>query len=138
MLKGIKGAVKLLNALEPKNREKVLEIIAKQDPAMAETLKENLLSLEDLTKLSLSMLVEFTKSIDLKDLGLALRIADEETKKHILSQVSKGMREDIEVGLLGKPVPLSKAQEAQQKILNQLRKKLENGEIVMGKDEEIV
>ncbi|MFZ8933007.1 MAG: FliG C-terminal domain-containing protein [Bacteriovoracaceae bacterium] len=138
MLKGIKGAIKVLNALDPMQRDKVLEIITAQDSILAEELKKNLVSLDDITQITVPMLVDFTREISLKDLGLALRVAQEETKDFILENVSASMKEEIEEGLLGKPVPLKDALIALEKVMIVFREKVEKGDIVLGDTDTII
>ncbi|MDH5582173.1 MAG: hypothetical protein OEY33_09740 [Bdellovibrionales bacterium] len=138
MLKGIKGAVKVLNSLDPEQRDRVLEIIKNQDPSLAEELKNNLVSLDDIIHLTVPMLVDFTRNISLKDLGLALRLAKEETKEFIFSNVSQSMKEEIEEGLLGRPVPLKEALAALNKVMIVFRDKIERGEIVLEGDIKII
>ena|SRR5210317_1397804 len=138
MLKGIKGAVKVLNSLDPEQRDRVLEIIKNQDPSLAEELKNNLVSLDDIIHLTVPMLVDFTRNISLKDLGLALRLAKEETKEFIFSNVSQIMKEEIEEGLLGRPVPLKEALAALNKVMIVFRDKIERGEIVLEGDIKII
>lgn len=131
MLKGIKGALKVLNSVDPEKREEVLRQLALKDPSLAEELRKKLISFEDIQKMSVKMLVEFTKEISLKDLGLGLRAASEELKSFILDNVSKSMQEEINFMLKGKPQPVSKVLEAQEKILRVFRNKVESGEIVL-------
>lgn len=131
---GLKEAAKLLSGLEYENRINVLEIIAKQDPVMAELLKKSMVDFEDLKALTPSMFMDFFKEIPLEKMGLALRIADPELKQHVLSNVSKGMREEMEEVLNGPPRKLSEVTQAVDEILEVTRKMIEKGKIVINKD----
>ena len=94
-----------------------MEIIAKQDPDMAELLQKNMVLMEDLVLLTVKMIQELLREIKLSDLGLALRIASPELKEHFLNNVSKSMKEEILDVLNGPPQPVSKVQDAAEKIL---------------------
>lgn len=135
---GPKEAAKMLQALGASERRKILEQIAQQDPAMAETLKSMMVSLEDLQHLTVKMLQELLKEVSLKDLGLALRLASEELRIKILSQVSKGMKAELEDSLKGAPRPVSEVQQAEQRVMEVVRRKWERGEIILKDDDTLV
>ena len=75
------------------------------------------------------MLVELLREVQLSDLALALRMGSEELRHFILSNVSKSMREEIEEVLIGKPQPVSKVEEAMEKVMVVVRKKADRGEL---------
>lgn len=131
---GIKAAAKLLSGLDHDNRLKVLEIIARQDPQMADVLRKNLIVLDDLLFLTPKMILELTRETTTKDMGLALRISTPKLKTHVLSNLPKLMREEIEEILLGPPQAVSKVQESTERVLDIVRKKAERGEIIIRKE----
>jgi flagellar motor switch protein FliG len=134
MLKGIKGALKVLESLDPESRERILSTISEKDPVLAEELTNRLVTLEDLRYLTVKMLVDLTREINLSDLGLALRASSDELKNFILSNVSSSMNDEINQVLKGSPQAVSKVFEAQEKILKILKIKMERGEIVLDKN----
>ena len=131
---GVKGAAKLLAGLEPVSRQRLFEELIKKDPKIVEILKKNMVSMEDLILLTVKMIQELTREIQMKDLGMALRTEKEDLRDHFLNNVSKRMKEEVEEVLNGSPQPLAKVQEAQEKILSLIRAKIEKGEIVLSKD----
>jgi flagellar motor switch protein FliG len=134
---GVEEAAKLLSGL-PRDRQKVvLDLIAKQDPAMAKKLESLVVSIEDLRFLTPSMMMDLFKEISMDDLGKALRVGSEELKKHILSNVSSGMKDDIEQILLGPPILVSAVEEASDKIMKVVKRMSDEGTLVL-KDSEIV
>ncbi len=133
---GIEEAAKMLAGLDRKGRENVLEIIAKKDPEMAKSLRKNMVTLEDLRYLTVKMLQELLRDIDINDLALALRISSDELKAHILQNVSSSLRKDIEDVLLGPPQSVSNVDEATDKIMEVVLKKIDNGELIINKDGE--
>lgn len=131
---GVKEAAKLLSGLDHDNRLKVLEIIAKQDPQMAELLRKNLVVLEDLLLLTPRMVLELTQEVGAKDMGLALRISTQKLKGHILSNLPKLLRAEIEEILLGPPQAVNKVQESTERVLQIVRFKIEKGELILNKN----
>jgi flagellar motor switch protein FliG len=131
---GLKEAARMLSGLGPEEREKVLEIIAKKDPAMAERLRKNMVTLEDLKFLTVKMIQELLREIDIQDFALTLRIASPELRDHILSNVSSSMRSDIEQVLLGPPQSVSKVQEKTEEVLKIVREKMDRGELIINRN----
>lgn len=131
---GVKEAAKLLAGLSKAAREKVLEIISKKDPRMAESLHKSMYTFEDLKFLTPLMVIELMRSIKISDMGLALRIASPALKEHIMKNSPRGMRQEMEEVLLGPLKLASHVEEAQEKIMNLVREKIDNGEIVINKD----
>jgi len=131
---GIKAAAKLLSGLDHDHRKKILEIISKQDPRMAEVLEKNLIELEDLLFLTPTMVLELVKEVTAKEMGLALRISTPKLKNHILTNLPKMLRAEVEEVLLGPPQSVNKVQEISEKILEIVRKKVERGEIIIRKE----
>lgn len=134
MLKGIKGALKVLESLDPESRERILTTISEKDPVLAEELKNRLVTLEDLKFLTIKMLVDLTREINLSDLGLALRASSDELKSFILDNISSSMKDEVNQVLKGPPQSVSKVFEAQEKILKILKIKMERGEIILDKN----
>lgn len=133
---GVEEAAKMLAGLDREGRENVLEIIAKKDPQMAENLRKNMVTLEDLKYLTVKMIQELLRDIDISDLALALRISSPELKSHILDNVSSSIRKDIEDVLLGKPQSVSTVNEAADKVMTVVLRKIDKGELVINKDGE--
>ena len=135
---GVKEAAKMLMGLGGEARKNLLEEIQKRDPKMAEQLKSNLVSIEDIQFLTPGMLVALLREVDMELFGVALRTVDQDIVDKILNQLSTNMRLEINEGRKGKPMPVSKVEEAQEKVLEILKKKIEQGHIVIDKDEKLV
>lgn len=131
---GVKEAAKMLAGLSRSAREKVLEIISKKDPKMAETLHKSMYTFDDLQYLTPMMLIELLRSVKMSDMGLALRISSNELKDHIMKNTPRGMRQEIEELLLGPPQLASKVEEAQERIMIVVREKIDKGQLIINKD----
>lgn len=131
---GVKEAAKMLQGLGPQAAQKLLSQIRQTDPAMAQELEKNLISMSDLQYLTPSMLVGLLRDISLETFGLALRTVDASIVEKLLSMTSTGIRLDIEDGLKGALRPVSDVEKAQAQVLEVVRKKLELGQIVLDPD----
>lgn len=131
---GVREAAKMLAGLSKAAREKVLEIISKKDPKMAESLHKSMYEFSDLQFLTPLMIIELMRSIKVADMGLALRIASPALKDHIMKNSPRGMRQEMEEILTGPLKLASHVEEAQEKIMNVVREKIDKGEIIINKD----
>ncbi|MEA9356310.1 FliG C-terminal domain-containing protein [Bacteriovorax sp. PP10] len=131
---GVKEAAKMLAGLSKSAREKVLDLISKKDPKMAETLHKSMYTFDDLQYLTPMMLIELLRSVKMSDMGLALRISSNELKDHIMKNTPRGMRQEIEELLLGPPQLASKVEEAQERIMVIVREKIDKGQLIINKD----
>lgn len=131
---GVKEAAKMLAGLSRSAREKVLEIISKKDPKMAETLHKSMYTFDDLQYLTPMMLIELLRTIKIPDMGLALRISSPVLKEHILKNSPRGMRQEMEEVLMGPPQLASKVEEAQERIMVIVREKIDKGQLIINKD----
>lgn len=131
---GVKEAAKMLAGLSKSAREKVLELISKKDPKMAETLHKSMYTFDDLQYLTPMMLIELLRSVKMADMGLALRISTPALKDHIMKNTPRGMRQEIEEILVGPPQLASKVEEAQERIMIVVREKIDKGQLIINKD----
>lgn len=131
---GVKEAAKMLAGLSKSAREKVLELISRKDPKMAETLHKSMYSFDDLQYLTPLMVIELLRSIKIPDMGLSLRIASPELKNHILKNSPRGIRTEIEEILMGPPQLASKVEDAQERIMTIVREKIDKGQLIINKD----
>jgi flagellar motor switch protein FliG len=131
---GIKAAAKMLAGLSKAAREKVLETILKKDPRMAVALHKSMYTFDDLQYLTPMMLIELLRSIKITDMGLALRIATPEVKNFILMNSPKMLRQEMEEVLLGPLQLASKVEEAQDRIMDIVRAKIDKGELIINKE----
>jgi flagellar motor switch protein FliG len=131
---GVKEAAKMLAGLSRSAREKILDIISKKDPRMAEALHKSMYTFEDLQYLTPMMLIELLREIKIPDMGLALRISSNELKDFILKNSPRGMRQEMEEIMTGPPQLASKVEDAQERIMTIVRAKLDRGQLVINKE----
>ncbi len=131
---GPKEAARMMALLDPESRKRIMGELEARDPKTAQVVRSLMVTLDDLQFLSLRMLQELLQLISLKELGLALRRASSELQRHLLSQLSIRMQEEVREILQGPPQPKIIVEEAEKKLLKILLEKVEKGEFVLSKD----
>lgn len=138
---GIGALVDILNRVDRATEKTILEDLEEQDPVLAEEVKKLMFVFEDIVLLDDRSIQTVLREVDMKDLALALKAASEAVMKRIVSNMSdraaEMLKEDIE--FMG-PVRLRIVEDAQQRIVNIIRRLDDSGEIVIsrGKEDEIL
>jgi len=139
---GIKSVVEIINRVDRGTEKTIMEALEVQDPELAEEIKKLMFVFEDIVMIDDRSVQRVLREVESQDLGLALKGASNEVGQKIFrnmsSRASDMLREDIE--FMG-PVRLRDVEEAQQRIVNIIRRLEETGEIVIargGGDEVIV
>lgn len=127
--------VEVLNQVDRATEKTILENLEEQEPELAEEIKRRLFTFEDIVQLDDKAVMRVLREIDLtRDLPMALKVASEEVKTKIFNNLSKRAVETLqeEMDYLG-PVRLRDVEEAQQRIVNTIRKLEEVGEIIIAR-----
>ncbi|WP_144428517.1 flagellar motor switch protein FliG [Defluviitalea phaphyphila] len=139
---GVDAIVDIINSVDRGTEKHIMETLEVEDTELAEEIKKKMFVFEDIITLDNRSIQRILREIDNNDLAIALKGAGEEVKNVIFSNLSKRLatmiQEDMEY--MG-PVRLRDVEEAQQKIVNVIRKLEDIGEIVIsrgGGDEIIV
>lgn len=138
---GVKSLVEVLNRVDRSTEKSILETLEEQNPELAEEIKRLMFVFEDVVGLDDRAIQQVLREVDSKDLSLALKGASETVKTKIFKNMSDRaatiLREDMD--FMG-PVRLRNVEEAQQRIVNVIRRLEEAGEIVVarGGGEEII
>ena len=138
---GIQSIVDILNNVDRSTEKYIMETLEIGDIELAEEIKKRMFVFEDILTLDSRAIQRFLKEIDTNQLAIALKGAGEDVQKIIYANMSKRMSEIIkeDMDFMG-PVRLRDVEEAQQKIVNAIRRLEEVGEIVIsrGGGDEIV
>ncbi|PZN09585.1 MAG: flagellar motor switch protein FliG [Bacillota bacterium] len=140
---GLQAVVQVLNHVDRGTERSIMEALEVSDPELAEEIKKRMFMFEDIVLLDDRSVQRVLREVDLnEDLPLALKAASEEVRQKIFRNLSHRAAEILQENLsyLG-PVRLRDVEEAQQKIVNIIRRLEEEGEIVIargGQDEVIV
>ena len=138
---GVEAIVELLNRSDRTTERSIIENLESQDPELAEEIRKLMFVFEDITLLDDRSLQMVLREVENKDLSLALKGVPNEVANKVFKNMSKRaadmLREEIE--FMG-PVRIRDVEEAQQKIVNIIRKLEDSGEIIVsrGKGDEVI
>ncbi len=142
MAGGIGAIVDILNSVDRGTEKYIMESLEVQDTDLAEQIRKRMFIFDDIITLDSRSVQRVIREVENGDWALALKSANEEVQKSVFSNMSKRLSEMIKEDMeyMG-PVRLRDVEEAQQKIVNLIRKLEDAGEIVIsrgGGDEIIV
>ncbi|MBM7854210.1 flagellar motor switch protein FliG [Desulfohalotomaculum tongense] len=131
---GIKSLVNILNKVDRSTEKAIFEHLEATYPDLAEEVRRLMFIFEDIVKLHDVSIQKVLREVDTKDLALAMRGANSEVNERIFKNMSKRASEMLreEIDYMG-PVRLRDVEQAQQKIVNVIRKLEESGEIVISR-----
>ncbi|MDR0665014.1 MAG: flagellar motor switch protein FliG [Helicobacteraceae bacterium] len=136
---GPRAVADIFNRLGSKASKATLAYIEQIDEALASSIKEMMFTFEDIVKLDNQAVREILRSVDKKELTLALKTASDPLKDKFFSNMSQRasdtMREELQY--LG-AVKVREVEAAQRKIVDSVQQLAEQGVIEMGGEEEVV
>lgn len=139
---GVDAIVEILNSVDRGTEKHIMETLEVEEPELADEIRKKMFVFEDILSLDDRSIQRVLRDVENSDLALALKGAAEEVQNVILNNLSKRLaamiKEDMEY--MG-PVRMKDVEEAQQKIVNIIRKLEDSAEIVIargGGDEIIV
>jgi flagellar motor switch protein FliG len=132
-LGGIEAAAEILNQVDRKTEQSILERIEEDQEELAEEIRQSMFIFEDLATLDDRSVRSLLKEVSNDELTLALKTASEVLRDKVLGNLSQRaadmLKEDMEV--LG-PVKITDVERAQQSIIKTARRLEEEGKIVLG------
>lgn len=138
---GIETIVSILNSVDRGTEKYIMEELETQDAELSEEIRRRMFVFEDIVTLDSRSIQRIIREIDNNQWAIALKSASEEVKQVIFANMSKRLAEMIkeDMEFMG-PVRLKDIEEAQQNIVNVIRRLEEEGEIVIprGGDEIVV
>ncbi len=141
MVGGIQSIVDILNAADRTTERRVLEELEIENGELVDEIRRKMFVFEDIIKLDKRAIQRVLKEVENADLTIALKNATDELRNLIFENMSKRLsdmiKEDMEY--MG-PVRVRDVEDAQQKIVNVIRKLQDAGEIIVsrGQEDELV
>ncbi|MBP8969048.1 MAG: flagellar motor switch protein FliG [Lachnospiraceae bacterium] len=138
---GVDSVVEILNSVDRGTEKHIMESLEIEEPELADEIRKKMFVFEDILLLDDRSIQRILRDVDNNDLGIALKAANEQVQNAVFNNLSKRLatmiKEDME--FMG-PVRMKDVEEAQQKIVNIIRKLEDSGEIVIsrGGGDEIV
>ena len=138
---GVDSIVDILNTVDRGTEKHIMESLEIEDPELADEIRKKMFVFEDILSLDDRSIQRVLREVDNNELAVALKGSNEEVQNLIFSNLSKRLatmiREDMD--FMG-PVRMKDVEEAQQKIVNIIRKLEDSAEIIIsrGGGDEIV
>ena len=138
---GVDSIVNILNTVDRSTEKHIMETLEIEEPELADEIRRKMFVFEDILILDNRSIQTVLREVDNNELAIALKNANEDVQRVIFDNLSSRLatmiKEDME--FMG-PVRLKDVEEAQQKIVNIIRKLEDSGEIVIsrGGGDEIV
>ena len=138
---GVDSIVDILNTVDRGTEKHIMESLEIEDPELADEIRKKMFVFEDILSLDDRSIQRVLREVDNNELAVALKGSNEEVQNLIFSNLSKRLatmiREDMD--FMG-PVRMKDVEEAQQKIVNVIRKLEDSAEIIIsrGGGDEIV
>lgn len=138
---GVDAIVEILNTVDRGTEKHIMETLEIEEPELADEIRRKMFVFEDILSLDDRSIQRVLREVDNNELATALKSANEEVQTVIFNNLSKRLVAMIkdDMDFMG-PVRLKDVEEAQQKIVNIIRKLEDSGEIVIsrGGGDEIV
>ncbi|HOO26978.1 MAG TPA: flagellar motor switch protein FliG [Lachnospiraceae bacterium] len=138
---GVDSVVEILNTVDRSTEKHIMETLEIDEPELADEIRKKMFVFEDILLLDDRAIQRVLRDVDNSDLAIALKSTNEEVQNAIFNNLSKRLavmiKEDME--FMG-PVRMKDVEEAQQKIVNTIRRLEDSAEIVIsrGGGDEIV
>ena len=138
---GVDAVVDILNTVDRGTEKHIMETLEIEEPELADEIRKKMFVFEDILLLDSRAIQRVLREVDNNDLAMALKGANEQVQNACLSNLSSRLatmiKDDMEI--MG-PVRMKDVEEAQQKIVNIIRKLEDSAEIVIsrGGGDEIV
>ncbi len=139
---GVDAVVEILNTVDRGTEKHIMESLEIDEPELADEIRKKMFVFEDILTLDDRSIQRVMHEVDNNEIAVALKNANEDVQAAIFNNMSKRLaqmiKEDME--FMG-PVRMKDVEEAQQKIVNIIRKLEDSGEIIIargGGDELVV
>ena len=139
---GVDAVVEILNTVDRGTEKHIMETLEVEEPELADEIRKKMFVFEDILLLDDRAIQRVLRDVDNNDLAIACKGSTEEVQNAIFSNMSKRLAEMIkeDMEFMG-PVRMKDVEEAQQKIVNIIRKLEDSADIVIsrgGGDELVV
>ena len=131
---GVDAVVDILNTVDRGTEKHIMETLEVEEPELADEIRKKMFVFEDILLLDDRAIQRVLRDVDNNDLAIACKGSTEEVQNAIFSNMSKRLAEMIkeDMEFMG-PVRMKDVEEAQQKIVNIIRKLEDSAEIVISR-----
>ena len=128
---GVQNVVEILNSVDRGTEKHIMDELDRTNPELSEEIRKRMFVFEDIVTLDNRSIQRIIREIDNSQWAIALKGASEEVREVIFANMSKRLVEMIkeDIDFMG-PVRVRDIEEAQQNIVNVIRRLEEDGEII--------
>ena len=131
---GIDYVANVMNNIDRASEKNIFDGLSAYDQELAEEIRKRMFVFEDIITMDDRSVQRFVRDCDPRDLVLALKTANEEVSRKLLSNMSTRMAQNIRDDLeITTNVKLKDVEDAQQRIVDIIRQLEEKNEIVIAK-----
>ncbi|MBR4341155.1 MAG: flagellar motor switch protein FliG [Lachnospiraceae bacterium] len=131
---GVDSIVEILNSVDRATEKHILETLEIEEPELTDEIRKKMFVFEDILLLDDKSIQRVLREVDNGELAIAMKATNEQVQDAIFRNLSKRLavmiKEDMEY--MG-PVRMKDVEEAQQKIVNIIRKLEDSGEIIISR-----
>lgn len=133
---GVEAIVRVLTQVDRGTERAILTSLEEDNPELVEEIKKRMFVFEDIVHMDARSIQRVLREVNDNDLIFALKVASEDVKAVVYSNISTRRAETIrdEISTMG-PVRLKDVEKAQTDIVTLIRSLEENGEIVLSRGE---
>ena len=132
---GLNYIADIMNHVDRSTERDIFDELNLKNPQLAEDVRKLMFVFEDIAYLDPLSIQRFLRETDSKDLAVALKVSNKDVMSAIFANMSNRMRESIQSDMeYLHNIRMSDVEEAQQRIVAEIRRLEEEGEIVISKD----
>lgn len=139
---GLDYAADVMNHIDRSTEKRIFDDMEKVDPDLASEIRDRMFVFEDILGMDDRSIQRFIRECDTKNIVYALKTATDDMKQVFFNNMSKRMAETVSSDMeTTNNVRLRDVEEAQQKIVNLIRKLEDQGELIInkgGSDEDVI
>ena len=133
-LGGVEYVADIMNNVDRSNERRIFEELDKSDPDLAQDIRDRMFVFENILDMDDRSVQRFVRDCDTKDIVYALKTASDEMKQIFFSNMSKRQTETVRSDMeITTNVRLKDVEEAQQRIVNVIRRLEDEGEVIINK-----
>ena len=133
-LGGIDYVADVMNHVDRGNEKQIFDEMDKDNPELSKSIRDKMFMFENIIDMDPRSVQRFIRDCDSKDIVYALKTASEDMKNVFFANMSKRMAETVKGDLeITTNVRLKEVEEAQQRIVNLIRKLEDAGEVIINK-----
>lgn len=141
-LGGVDFVADMMNNIDRSTERKLFDQLNKSNPELAQDIRDKMFVFENILDMDDRSVQRFVRDCDTKDVVLALKNASEDMKAIFFNNMSKRMADSVRADMeITSHVKLKDVEEAQQRIVNVIRRLEEQGEVMVkkgGEDDDII